>query len=211
MKKLVLSVFISVFFLGCASYNRTIPTNSGIVSLSEPVFIDNFPKVKLISVNFTNTSNYDIDLTNYVITRLQADGFNVVAKKDANIFIEGNINYIDKKTFSNNDGYARPRVRASVGFGFGSGFGRRSRHSSHFGFGLGFPLFAPIFYDDDDYYYNEYAYIGQVSLFIQIRDDKQNYVTNLDYKSVSNPGNFERVSESFKYKIYQQIKQILSR
>lgn len=208
MKKLALLLFISFLFVGCATTRTPVPTNSGSVSISDPIFIDEFPQPKLISVNFTNTSNYeDIDLTNYIVTRLRADGFNVVAKKDANIFVEGNINYIDKKVFGGSDTYARPRVRGSVGFGFGSG--HRGHHYSHFGFGLGFPIFAPSYYDD--VYYTEYAYIGQVSLLVRIKDTKESHTTNLNYKSVANPGAFERVSESFKHKIYQQIKQILSR
>ena len=88
--------------------------------------------------------------------------------------------------------------------------GRFSRH-----FGLGMGMGFPFGWDlDDDYYgVTSYIYDGQLSLLIRVKNGKEfkDYATNLNYQSEPDAGSVARVTDSFNYKVYQQIKQILSR
>lgn len=123
---LVISAFL--IFTGCS---KNVPVNSGIVRTSEPLHIMEFPQDKLISVNFTNTSTTDSNLTQAVIQHLRADGFKVVNKGAANVQIGGNLNYFRKADFSRRS-WDNPR------FSFGMGFGRYYRYT---GVGAALPRF----------------------------------------------------------------------
>ena len=123
---MVISAFL--IFTGCS---KNVPVNSGIVRTSEPLHIMEFPQDKLISVNFTNTSTTDSNLTQAVIQHLRADGFKVVNKGAANVQIGGNLNYFRKADFSRRS-WDNPR------FSFGMGFGRYYRYTG-VGVGWGMP------------------------------------------------------------------------
>ncbi|MDA3063027.1 MULTISPECIES: hypothetical protein [unclassified Campylobacter] len=203
MKIKILSVFticIFAFFTGCAKA----PVNSGIVRTSEPIFITKMPEKKFISVSFTNTSTSDLNLTSAVSEYLVKDGFVVVKnEKDATIKVGGNINYFRLLSVGG-DYYARPRF--SFGFGFGGGRGHRH---SHWGVGMGFPMFYDPWYDDVP----ERLYDAQVGLLISVKNGKawQDYTTNLTYQNSSLNLSKSRAIDAFNYKIYEHIKQILSR
>ena len=196
---LFLAALTAFFLAGCASSG--VSRNSGIIKSSDPIFITNLPDKKLVNVAFSNTSNYDSNLTAAVEKYLIQDGYSVVSKDKANVLIEGNLNYFRKIS------YRDDRFRPTFGFGFG--LGRFSRHAG-FGIGMGFPLGFP----DDDYYgVTSYIYDGQLSLLIRVKNGKEfkDYATNLNYQSEPDAGSLARVTDSFNYKVYQQISQFLSR
>lgn len=197
-KILFLAIFAVVFFAGCASSG--VARNSGIIKSSDPIFITNLPDKKLVNVAFTNTSNYDSNLTAEIENYLTKDGYSVVSKDKANVLIEGNLNYFRRIAYKDN------RFRPTFGFGFG--FGRFSRHA---GFGIGFPFGWG--WDDDYYGVTSYIYDGQLSLLIRVKNGKEfkDYATNLNYQSEPDAGSIARVTDSFNYKVYQQISQFLSR
>ena len=197
-KILFLAIFAVVFFAGCASSG--VSRNSGIIKSSDPIFITNLPEQKLVNVAFTNTSNFDSNLTTAIEEYLVQDGYSVVSKDKANVLIEGNLNYFRRIAYKDN------RFRPTFGFGFG--FGRFSRHA---GFGIGFPFGWG--WDDDYYGVTSYIYDGQLSLLIRIKNGKEfkDYATNLNYQSEPDAGSIARVTDSFNYKVYQQISQFLSR
>ena len=197
-KILFLAIFAVVFFAGCASSG--VARNSGIIKSSDPIFITNLPDKKLVNVAFTNTSNYDSNLTAEIENYLTKDGYSVVSKDKANVLIEGNLNYFRRIAYKDN------RFRPTFGFGFG--FGRFSRHA---GFGIGFPFGWG--WDDDYYGVTSYIYDGQLSLLIRVKNGKEfkDYATNLNYQSEPDAGGIARVTDSFNYKVYQQISQFLSR
>ena len=196
-KILFLAIFAVVFFAGCASSG--VARNSGIIKSSDPIFITNLPEQKLVNVAFTNTSNFDSNLTTAIEEYLVQDGYSVVSKDKANVLIEGKLNYFRRIAYKDN------RFRPTFGFGFG--FGRISRHV---GFGMGFPFGWGW---DDDYGVTSYIYDGQLSLLIRVKNGKEfkDYVTNLNYQSEPDAGGIARVTDSFNYKVYQQISQFLSR
>ena len=197
---LFLAFFTALFIGGCASSG--VARNSGIIKSSDPIFITNLPEQKLVNVAFTNTSNFDSNLTTEIENYLTQDGYSVVSKDKANILIEGNLNYFRRIAYKDN------RFRPTFGFGFGMG-----RFSRHFGLGMGMGF--PFGWDlDDDYYgVTSYIYDGQLSLLIRVKNGKEfkDYATNLNYQSEPDAGSVARVTDSFNYKVYQQIKQILSR
>lgn len=196
---LFLAVLMTFFLTGCASSG--VARNSGIIKSSDPIFITNLPDKKLVNVAFTNTSNFDSNLTTAIEEYLTQDGYSVVSKDKANILIEGNLNYFRRIA------YRDDRFRPTFGFGFG--MGRFSRHFG-LGMGMGFPLGFP----DDDYYgVTSYIYDGQLSLLIRVKNGKEfkDYATNLNYQSEPDAGGIARVTDSFNYKVYQQISQFLSR
>ena len=193
---LVISAFL--IFMGCS---KNVPVNSGIVRTSEPLHIMKFPQDKLISVNFTNTSTTDSNLTQVVIQHLRADGFKVVNKSAANVQIGGNLNYFRKADFSRRS-WDNPR------FSFGMGFGRYYRYT---GVGVGWGM--PFGYDpwDDDDYYRDYFYDSQISLYISVKNKGawKDYVTNLNYQSIKNPGSKDSVMDALNFKIYEYIRQMI--
>lgn len=198
---LLLLAFLAVFFIsGCASSSAS--RNSGIIKSSDPIFITNLPTEKRVNVAFTNTSNYDSNLTAALNQYLQEDGYSVVSKDKANILIEGNLNYFRRIA------YRDDRFRPTFGFGFGM-----SRFSRHFGLGMGMGFPFGWGWDDDYYGVTSYIYDGQLSLLVRVKNGKEfkDYATNLNYQSEPDAGSLTRVTDSFNYKIYQQIKQILSR
>ena len=196
---LFLAALTTFFLAGCASSG--VSRNSGIIKSSDPIFITNLPDKKLVNVAFTNTSNFDSNLTTAIEEYLTQDGYSVVSKDKANVLIEGNLNYFRRIAYKDN------RFRPTFGFGFG--LGRISRHAG-FGIGMGFPLGFP----DDDYYgVTSYIYDGQLSLLIRVKNAKEikDYATNLNYQSEPDAGSIAQVTDSFNYKVYQQISQFLSR
>ena len=142
---LVISAFL--IFTGCS---KNVPVNSGIVRTSEPLHIMEFPQDKLISVNFTNTSTTDSNLTQVVIQHLRADGV-----------------------------------------------------------GWGMPFGYDPWYDDD--YYRDYFYDSQISLYISVKNKGawKDYVTNLNYQSIKNPGSKDSVMDALNFKIYEYIRQLI--
>ena len=207
MKFKIFSVFTAfsiLFFTGCATTKT--PVNSGIVRTSEPIFITKMPAKKAVSVNFTNTSTSDMNLTAAIKQNLVNDGFVVVQnEKDATIKVGGNINYF--RLITTGAGYY-DRPRFHFGFGIGGGRGHRHHHSG-WGLSMGFPVFYDPWYDD---YYRQSLYDAQVGLIVSVKEGKiwQDYTTNLSYQNSRNISK-ARAIDSFNYKIYEHIKQILSR
>ena len=197
-KILFLSLLATFFFCGCT---RTAPVNSGIVRTSDPLHITELPPSKLVSVNFTNTSTTDSNLTQVVIGYLRTDGFKVVNKSAANIQIGGNLNYFRKADFSRRS-WGNPR------FSFGMGLGRYHRYT---GWGLGWGL--PFGYDpwDDDDYYRDYFYDSQISLYVSVENKGawKDYVTNINYQSIKNPGSKDAVMDALNFKVYEYIRELI--
>ena len=88
------------------------------------------------------------------------------------------------------------------------GLGRYHRYT---GWGLGWGL--PFGYDpwDDDDYYRDYFYDSQISLYISVKNKGawKDYVTNLNYQSIKNPGSKDSVMDALNFKIYEYIRQMI--
>lgn len=187
MRGVIFTILVAVFVAGCSSSTHRL--NSGIISTSDPIFIDEIPKDRRVFASFDNTSGVDSNLTEAVNFYLQKDGYTLTNEKNANIIIKGNLNYFRRAVIREIDPF-------SGGFGF-FGTGRRGG----MGIGVGLPLFEG--YDDRNYIYD-----AQVSLLIRVKDDKnsKDYKSNLNYQSDKNINSTSTMMDIFNYKIYKQIK-----
>ncbi len=155
LNTLFFALLIILFLDACAGKNSQ---NLGVVELSQPVFISEFPTDKTAFVNFTNTSNFDSNLTKALSFNLQKAGYKLSDENAANFVIKGNLNYFRRKIVKDQNPFY-----GSVGFGFGG-----YRYSG-IGVGMGFP----VYFNDDNYDYrtNSYIYDAQVSLLIRIKNN----------------------------------------
>lgn len=195
LNTLFFALFIILFLDACAGKNSQ---NLGVVELSQPVFISEFPTDKTAFVNFTNTSNFDSNLTKALSFNLQKAGYKLSDENAANFVIKGNLNYFRRKIVKDPNPFY-----GSVGFGFGG-----YRYSG-IGVGMGFP----VYFNDDDYDYrtNSYIYDAQVSLLIRIKNNEntKDYTTNLNYQTGRNLNGTSSITDEFNAQISKIILQIL--
>lgn len=186
MKKYIILLFMSLLFVGCSSKSA----NEGILSQSEPVFIETKATNKRTYINFTNTSSIDSNLTQVLISNLSKNGYEIVSdEKLASIIIKGNLNYFRKNSIQKNSS-------PSFGFGIGRGW-------SGVGVGVG---------ARSDNLFSGYIYDAQLSLLMKIKNNKEvkNYTTLLDYQSGDDAHSLNNAIDEFNQKISVQILRYLS-
>lgn len=179
MKKYIIALSLIFLFIGCAQKSKF---NDSIVRQSEAIFINQKPKDNKVYTNFTNSSNFDINLTEVLNDKLVKNGYQIVSdKKLASTFIKGNLNYFRKNKILDN----------GPTFGFGIGRGRGS-----WGYGIGMEN------SNDDYVYD-----AQVSLKISINSGKkvESYITNLDYQNTKGYNSVKKIKDDFDEQISEQI------
>ena len=153
MKKYIILFLMSFLFISCAANKAQ---NAGILSQSEPVFIDEKPKSQKVYIKFTNTSQTSSNLDKKLALSLSQNGYSMIDNENlADTIIKINLNYFKKINVSSG---LSPRV----GVGLGSGFSN---------FGIGFGTSADIF--------DNTAYEAQVSFFCKSKKLKR-------YKNLSN-------------------------
>lgn len=185
MKKYTILFLMLFLFIGCAANKAQ---NAGILSQSEPVFIDEKPKSQKIYIKFTNTSQASSNLDKKLASSLSQNGYSVIDNENlADTIIKINLNYFKKINVSSG---SSPRV----GVGLGSGFSN---------FGIGFGTSANIF--------DNTAYEAQVSFFAKVKSlkDIKTYQTLFNYQSKKG-SSFENALNELKEKISYQILRYLS-
>ena len=185
MKKYIILFLMSFLFIGCAANKAQ---NSGILSQSEPVFIDEKPKSQKVYIKFTNTSQTSSNLDKKLALSLLQNGYSVIDNKNlADTIIKINLNYFKKINLSNG---SSPRI----GVGLGSGFSN---------FCIGFGTSADIF--------DNTAYEAQISFFAKVKSlkDIKTYQTLFNYQSKEG-SSFESALNELEEKVLNQILRYLN-
>lgn len=190
MRNIFLALFVSIFFIGCATSGP-----KSYINTSTPIFITDQPTNKNIYVNFKDIE--DNNLTLAVKNTLYDAGYHIATtEQSANVIIKGEVNYLRKNIVDSG-------THGFVGVGFGTGRRYRHRRSGFMDFGISQRVYP---------YGGEYVYNGQVSLLMRMRSKNgfENYSTNLNFETEESNYSYESIKSIFNEKIAKKIVKYLN-